>query len=335
MTRTDVSRNGLRLLALLLVAAAAQAAPGKVKAHGIVRGEPLQIPIMDGDMGPQDVSSQAALLQIAAPLAQTYSRGAGVTVAVLDGGFDLRHEALAGKLHPMGWDVIDGDADPQDLGNGIDDDLDMRTDALVGHGTFVSSIVLAVAPDARILPIRVLDDEGWGTEQGVALGVQHAMAQGARVINLSLVVPDASHVLRDMLRNAADAGIVVVGAGGNDPDEWHNDPSLSGRILAVGGVDAEDRLLPWSATGSQVDAYAPGAMIKGALGGAVPDSYGWWSGTSFSAPFVSGGAALLVSQNPAILPQDVVTRLTSTVDPALDVWPTNRGRIDLGAALAD
>jgi subtilisin family serine protease len=333
MTSANIRTTGLCALALVLAAAAAlpvsAAPPGTRRA----KGTPTQIPILDGDLGMQSVKEQFAAVQVGAPGAQAYSTGAGVVVAVLDGGFDLRHEALVGRLHPAGWDALDNDTDPQDLGNGLDDDGDGVADALVGHGTFVASLVLAVAPDATILPVRVLDDEGWGTEQGVAAGVDHAVAHGARVINLSLVVPDASNVLIAALNRAADAGVVVVGAAGNDADSWQNDPNLSSRVLAFGAVDSFDVRAAWSSTGPHVDAYAPGQMVVGALGGAVPDSYAYWSGTSFSTPFASGGVALLRSKHPGLTPAQVVDRVLSTVSPASDVFPLGRGRIDLALAL--
>jgi len=324
-------RRALHLAALALVSVAAQDVSANAPQKYPAEGQPIQIPVFDGDLIRQSVQMQPAMQQIAAPLAQAVSTGSGVVVALLDGGFDLRHEALAGRLLPA-FDVLNGDCDAQDLGDGI-------VDNCVGHGTFVSSLILAVAPNAMIIPIRVLDDEGWGTANSVAAGVQYAVAHGAKIINMSLVVPDSNNVLRDALRSATSAGILVVGAAGNDAKAWQDDPNLASLVLAVGAVDGSNCLLPWSATGSLVNIYAPGDTIIGAIGATINgqpiplNSYGFWSGTSFSTPFVSGGAALLFSAHPGMTSQQVVSRLTATVDISLNVQPWNRGRIDLGRAL--
>ena len=343
MMNSNVTRKAFCLLALTLAAFAAEPAgatgrhhhPGRYRLHTkrLAKASPTQIPILDCDLNRPAVTTQYAMQQINLAQAQTVSHGAGVVVALLDGGFDLTHEALAGHIVAGDVDLLDGDGDAQDLGNGIDDDLDGNTDWLVGHGTFVASLVLAIAPDANILPIRVLDDEGWGTDQSVTDGVNYAVAHGAKVINMSLVVPNASSALRTALRAAADAGCVVVGAAGNEPGVWYDDPNLASRVLAVGAVDSADTLLSWSVTGALVDVYAPGENISGALGGAVSNSYAHWSGTSFSAPMASGGAALLLSHTPAMTPLDVCNKLRDTADPAIGVTPWYRGRLNLGRAL--
>ena len=100
-----------------------------------------------------------------------YSTGEGALVAVLDTGVLASHEALAGVIAPGGYDFIDNDDDPTDTANGLDDDNDGLIDEGAGHGTMVAGIVHLVAPDTRILPIRVLDDEGRGTTFTLAKGI--------------------------------------------------------------------------------------------------------------------------------------------------------------------
>lgn len=296
------------------------------------KGAPTQIPVLDGDLEPRVIYQQPAMAQVGMAAAQTYSRGNGVVVAVLDGAFDLRHECFNGHIHPVRFDAIGHDDDPQDLGNGVDDDADGVTDSILGHGTFTSSLVLAAAPDATILPIRVLDDEGWGTPLAVAEAIDFAIQQGAKVINMSLVVPTATPLVRDAIQAALDAGIVVVSASGNGAT-WQNDPTLVQRVINVGAVDVNDVLAPFTLTGPQVHVYAPGVGIQGALGGANANEYAHWQGTSFAAPFVSGTAAIVRGVAPAMPSLDVRRHVVERAAPVSGAWQ-QRGRLDAPATLS-
>lgn len=300
------------------------------------RGAPSQIPVLDGDLEPRVIYQQPAMAQIGMPAARGFGTGGGVLVAVIDGAFDLRHECFAGRLHPVRFDALSHDDDPQDLGNGVDDDGDGVTDAIRGHGTFTSSLVLAAAPDATILPIRVLDDEGWGTPLAVAEAIDFAIQQGAQVINMSLVIPTATTMVRDAVQAALDAGIVVVSAAGNisaGGPSWQNDPQLVQRVINVGAVNASDDLAPFTNTGSMVHVYAPGVGIEGALGGTDRNEYGRWQGTSFSAPFVAGTAAIVRGVAPTIPSLDVRKRVMENARPVVGAWQ-GRGRLDAAATLA-
>jgi subtilisin family serine protease len=257
--------------------------------------------------------------------------GAGVLVAVIDGGFDLRHEALAGRIDAAKWDFLDHDADPQDLGNGVDDDGDDLADSLVGHGTFTSSLVLAGAPDARVLPLRVLDDEGWGDPVAVAQALQYAIDHGARVINMSLVVPNTSAMVRDAVRAALDAGIVVVSSAGNDRT-WQNDPQIARRVITVGAATPTGAMAPFSGSGPNVHVYAPGVDVRGAYGGANPDEYARWQGTSFSAPFVAATVAVIRGARPAASADKIRDAVMQSVVVMPDVEPSGRGLLQSGAA---
>jgi subtilisin family serine protease len=298
------------------------------------QGAPSTIPILDGDLAPRVIRDQPAMGQVRLPPDGTYGTGAGVLVAVLDGGFDLRHEVLVGRLHPARWDALEKDTDPQDTGNGFDDDGDGILDSLVGHGTFAASLILAEAPGATILPIRCLDDEGWGTPLAVAEGIQRAIDSGARVINMSLVIPTTTPMIRDAVSAATDAGIIVVSSAGNGgASTWQNDPQLSQRVITVGAVDADDRKASFSTTGLFVHVYAPGVSIRGALGGVRPNEYARWDGTSFAAPIVSGIAALARGKSPSVTTQTLRDAMMATVAPAADVTPQFRGRVDAAATL--
>jgi subtilisin family serine protease len=295
------------------------------------RGAPLTIPVLDGDLDPRSVREQFAVAQCSLNAAQAGASGAGVVVAVLDGGFDLAHPHLAGRIHAAKWDTLDDDNDPQDVGNNADDDEDGITDNLVGHGTFVSSIVLAGAPNATILPIRCLDDEGYGSQLAVAQAIQRAVDAGANVINLSLTIPAASDLVRDAISNALEAGVPVVVAAGNEV-QWQFDPRLAGRIVTVGAVDSADVLAAFSVTGERVAVYAPGVSVIGALGGKVPGSYARWSGTSFSTAWVSGATALARQVAAGESPRDLRREIVRTADEAYGVGGS-RGRLDADAFL--
>lgn len=304
---------------------------GYAKPHGA----PSTIAVVDGDLEPRVVRDQPAMTQVGLPQAALRGTGAGVVVAVLDGGFDLRHECLQGRLHPAALDALDQDGDPQDLGNGVDDDDDGTVDSVVGHGTFTASLILAAAPDATILPIRVLDDEMWGTPLSVAQGIQHAIDHGADVINMSLVVPTTTEMVRDAVRAAIDAGIVVVSSAGNGGSAtWQNDPQLASKVITVGAVDGEDRKADFSTTGAFVHVYAPGVRIVGALGGRNANDYAHWDGTSFSAPIVSGVAAIGRGVKPGLTSGAFREALMGTSEEAAGVTPSVRGRVDAASALA-
>ncbi|MDJ0522190.1 MAG: S8 family serine peptidase, partial [Planctomycetota bacterium] len=145
--------------------------------------DPTTVPIIDEDM---QFMVQVTRAQIGADAAHTITRGEGMVVAVLDSGFNLDHPALAGRLMGRGYDAIDDDFDAHDTGNGFDDNFDGLIDSGVGHGTFVAGMVLLAAPDAMILPIRVRDDEGYGTNAETIRGLKFAKSIGVDVINLSL-----------------------------------------------------------------------------------------------------------------------------------------------------
>ena len=148
------------------------------------------------------LSIQPALDALEITAAHARSTGAGIVVAVLDTGIDFSHPFFAGRIAPGGFDFIGRDNDPSDERNFVDDDADGAVDEQFGHGTFVASLVLAVAPDAAILPVRVLDADGFGTASTIAAGILWALDAGAQVINISVDLPDASDVVKDAIEAA-------------------------------------------------------------------------------------------------------------------------------------
>jgi subtilisin family serine protease len=243
-------------------------------------------------------SRQWGLDMIEADAAHATSTGVGATVAVIDTGAQLEHPDLAGRLIP-GYDYIDQDGTPQDG---------------QGHGTHVAGIIAAnadngigvdsVAPGARVLVIRVLDNNGNGTVDDVSAAVDYAVGRGVDVINLSLgselPLSGSDPGLDAALNRALDRGIVVAAAAGNNGLPVCEQPSGQGRLLCVGSVDRRGSRSFFSDYGSGLGLTAPGGSTlpfadEDILSTYPPSGYAELAGTSQAAPHVAGVAALLAS----------------------------------------
>jgi type VII secretion-associated serine protease mycosin len=239
--------------------------------------------------------------------AWTYSTGAGITVAVVDSGVDAHHIDLDGQVLP-GLDLVD----PQ--GDGDTD--------LVGHGTTVAALiagkddddgVIGIAPKAKILPVRVLDQENrYDDALVVAKGVRWAVDHGARVINLSLGGSGNSAALAAALDYAFAKDVVVVACTGNasaspSTGVWY--PAREPGVIAVAGMERDGAVLwPGSITGKETVVTAPATQLVGAR----PSGYWRVQGTSFAAPMVSGTAALIRSRWPTMPAGEVINRIIKT-----------------------
>jgi len=245
------------------------------------------------------------------------SVGATATIAVLDSGVDMDHPDLAPNL----W------TNPREVpGNAVDDDRNGFVDDVhgadvnglsgdptdrLGHGTAMSGVAAArggngigisgVAPNARIMAVKVLDDRGVGSTDTLVSGMRYATAQGADVINLSVNGPGHSLALDEAITAAEAAGIVVVASAGNDGANRDQVPSYpassnAGGVIGVGASTADHGLAHFSGWGPRtVDLAAPGeAIISTATGG----GYALNSGTSPAAAHVSGAVALLAAARP-------------------------------------
>ncbi|MEH1127059.1 type VII secretion-associated serine protease mycosin [Micromonospora sp. CPCC 206061] len=253
---------------------------------------------------------QWQLSELRATHAWRYSTGASVTVAVIDSGVDGGHPDLAGQVLP-GIDLVTGNGDG-------------RTDP-VGHGTTVAGLiagrnddrdgVMGLAPQAKILPVRVLDaDNRYNDALIVAKGVRWAVDNGAKVINLSLGGSGNSPALAAAIDYAFARDVVVVACTGNiAPDAptevWY--PAREPGVIAVTGLEREtEGLWSGSITGSATVLAAPANGLIGARPG------GTWKvqGTSFAAPLVSATAALVRAKWPEMTAATVVNRLIKTAD---------------------
>jgi subtilisin family serine protease len=270
---------------------------------------PVNTPVFGSDLAGRQ---QQLDTQIGITASHATSTGRDVVVAVLDSGFNLNHPWIASRVLPYGYDPVGMDWDPQDRGNGIDDDHDGIPDAGVGHGTFVAGMVVSVAPDAWIVPVRIADDEGYGLESELVSGIDFAIAMHVDVINLSFEAGTLSLTVCNKLHEAHDAGITVVVSAGNDGSDTMKTMAEDGTTIAVGAVDDFDRVPSWSNTpsdGRGLSLFAPGVNLYGPHGGPSDTACCTWSGTSFAAPLATGAVALALQLVPTATPLQLRNRV--------------------------
>ena len=230
--------------------------------------------------------------------------GKGVKVAVIDSGVDVYHPALQGKLAPASeWkDFIDGDAFPFDEY----DHTPGASNAGYGHGTGVAGVILQVAPEATILPIRVLKPDGSGDITEVARAVDWAVQQGADVVNLSLGAHVDSLTIFLTMVYGAQYDVYFTASSGNTgddrvtypaimaPDNVPGDLGKLGRnLISVGSIDSKGKKSAFSTYGPSIEITAPGEKVYTLM----PDNgITYHTGTSFAAPMVAGTLALALGE---------------------------------------
>jgi subtilisin family serine protease len=292
---------------------------------------------LGGDLFASAVASQPELARIGLAAAHTRATGVGIRIALLDTGVLPTHPLLAGHLDAGGYDFVDNDTTPTDARNGRDDDGDGLVDEGHGHGTFVASLILAVAPDARIIAFRVLDSDSRGQASWLAAAIARAADLGVDVINLSAGMETRVQVVKDATNYARDRGVLVIASAGNTGTRSVTFPAALSDGVSVTSVDATDVRAPFASYGDDVDLAAPGVELIGAY----PNVRGAtrWSGTSFSAALVTGAFALVRQSHPGLSPEAVARRLEDT---SVDIEGLNpglgnelgKGRLDLDAATA-
>lgn len=257
------------------------------------------------------------------------SKGSGVVVAVIDTGVSASHPDLKGRVL-SGRDFIAPGTSANDAN---------------GHGTHVAGIIAANANNrvgtaglayrAKILPVRVLDKDGYGDNAGVAQGIIWAAKKGAKVINLSLGATQSDNAIRTAVAYAQSRNAVVIAAAGNDgcgllfgaPTSY---PAAYPGVLGVGAISKSRTVASYSSCGSWVDVVAPGSSIVSTmvsspnsdLGCTPRKMYCTISGTSMATPYASATAALEIARLGGRFSQSsIVSRLQST---ATDLGKTGR-----------
>jgi thermitase len=280
---------------------------------------------IDGTPTQAEYREQTGFEHVKGPDAWPYSTGASTLVAVIDTGVELDHPGLAGHIASTGYDFVDRDPVANDDANGLDDDGDGEIDEGAGHGTHIAGIITLVHPYAQVLPVRVLDSDGVGDVFNVAQGIVYAVQQGAQVLNLSLGVSSPSRVLEDAINYALTAGATVVASAGNHNSTRPQYPAAYAGVISVAATDNERNKADFSNYGF-VDLAAPGVDIYSTF---LDGQYATWSGTSFSAAIVSGQAALLLSVDPSLRPQDTLPFIVDTASNGDPVHDLGAGEIDL------
>ncbi|MEJ3742981.1 S8 family serine peptidase [Actinomycetes bacterium KLBMP 9797] len=297
-------------------------------------------------------SLDTSVPQVGAPTAwQAGHTGKGTTVAVLDTGIDTDHPDLA--------DAVTAARNFTDAESGVDDRF--------GHGTHVAGIITGsgaasggkyqgVAPDAKLLNGKVLDDFGGGYESEIIAGMQWAVEQGADVVNMSLGTPfpgDGTDPMEQAVNQLTkDSGtLFVISAGNSGPDGFIGSPGAADEALTVGAVDKNDALADFSSRGPRwgdralkPDITAPGVDIVASLADGALLAEDWpvvdgrylqLPGTSMAAPHVAGAAAILAGQHEDWDADELKPALMGSAKPSdgPTVYEQGAGRLDVARAV--
>ncbi len=312
-----------------------------------------------------------------------------ITIAILDSGVQINHPDLKENIWQNfkeisangidddgngyiddinGWDFVNNTADPNPKFS-----ADFTEDGIL-HGTIVAGIAAAsgnnatgiagVTWRAKIMPVKVLDDQGEGNTNLVVKGIDYAIANGANIINLSFVGVGFSKTLDDAVKRAYDAGVIIVAAAGNELSQGegsnldqtplypvcHDGLNSENRIIGVAATDTIDQKTLFSGYGTKcIDIAAPGLSIFSTVVYAPTYSFnekpfnkyydGYWAGTSVAVPMVSGAIALIEAANPQYNRQQIVNTLLNNADNINLLNPNylnklGRGRLNVLASVS-
>jgi thermitase len=270
---------------------------------------------------------QWALRSIKAPEAWDITTGAPIVIAILDTGVSSNHPDLDGKLLP-GFNALNGGGDSED------DE---------GHGTYVAGVAAAQANNGegiagvcwgcQILPVKVLNARGQGSDATIATGIRWAADNGARIISMSLGGDEDNPVLRDAVRYAHGKGVLLIAASGNGQVEQQNRPNYPAAYPEVVAVAATDgtAVTGFATTGDYIDVTAPGVGVwSTAIDFNGRPTYEAQNGTSAACPHVAGVAGLMLSVRPDLTNDQLAALLTRSAD---DVGPPGKDPVNGYGAL--
>jgi serine protease len=281
------------------------------------------------------------LRAIRMPEAWDISQGEGVTVAVVDTGV-TRVPDLAQTQFVKGYDFVDDDEEPEDLN---------------GHGTHVAGTiaqstnnvlgVAGIAFKAKIMPVRVLDANGFGSLSDVVEGIRYAADHGATIINLSLGSRASAQLMEEAVAYAHSKGVTVIAAAGNENSNQVSYPARYPHVIAVSATGPNGEKAPYSNYGVGVDISAPGGaktpdhpeygILQQTINRRNPNEpvFAYFQGTSMATPHVAGVAALIQAQG--IKDPDKVEevlKMSATPVPGDKQNFYGAGRLDAAKALA-
>lgn len=228
-----------------------------------------------------------------------------VLVAIIDTGVDWNHPDLIANYVPLGYDWVNNDPDP------MDDH---------GHGTHCAGVIAATINNsigiAGLAQVRIMAEKGLGPGGGgwsddLAKAIVHAVDQGADILSNSWGGIGESTVVHEAVKYAHNHGVLVIGAAGNDATDSKHYPAAYDEVVAVTATDQYDDPASFTNFGDWIELAAPGVHIFSTV---WDDSYASMSGTSMSAPHVSGVAALFWSQFPSFPRDQVRAQLRYTAD---------------------
>jgi hypothetical protein len=231
------------------------------------------------------------------------SSGEGILVSLLDSGIDAsRVRNVVGGYDFAGTNRYSDDTDEDHSDN-------------TGHGTETARVLNATAQDADILAVKIMDDYGKTSSSIVGEAIKYAVDMGSKVIAMPFTLLPVNRYVEDAVEYASKAGAVLIASAGNEGEEVSKD-SLAGQdnVITVGSVDNNNKLSAWTNTGEEVDLYAPWDVIEIAASSASlklrssPRNDNE-AGTSFSAAFVAGLAALILEDQPGFTAYDVLSEL--------------------------
>ncbi|GAA4356498.1 S8 family serine peptidase [Kangiella marina] len=265
--------------------------------------------------------------------------GTGVTVAVLDTGYDFEHPDLTGQVVGVQSFVWGSE------GHDFDGHGTHVAGSIAGTGVASDGVYTGVAPGAKLLVGKVLGDNGSGSTSGILQGMTWAVENGADIVSMSLGASGGSDCVGpavDMLEALSDQALFVVAAGNSYVRQTVSTPGCSPKALTVGAIDRDGNTAEFSSRGPSIDGKTakPDIVSQGvdvvsaSAGGISGNEYRLLSGTSMATPHVSGGAALVLQANPTLSPDELKAVMTSSVsDTDAPIMEQGAGPMDVSRAI--